>query len=304
MKFRCVVESGLFEDSSVGDSSKDDLRECLETLKKQVKSYDSQKRPSQKSITYLVTAPSFLNLLMSLEQKVRYRHFQYFCNLIVKTYTQVLQGLGILTKFYKGFLILSLRSIKKQARTRKVYVKTIKNLCENLEKDMKFRTSSAWKHWKIFGYGNFDKHKLELQGESLVLAFGSIFKQRTKELFQIYARTKYRKFAIKPKTQYNIIKGVQRLGKSVKRLQKKALHIWSLTQPKAKTSKYNNLKSLISIYIKSFRIHFLKWRQKSLILSFYKQNAVKTFQNTLKAHLKGRFHMWQRTSLKKSSNLY
>lgn len=299
MKFRCVVESGLFEDSSVGDSSKDDLRECLETLKKQVKRYDSQKRPSQRSITYLVTAPSFFNLLMSVEQKVRYRHFYYFCNLIVKIYTQVLQGLEILTKIYKGFMTLSLRSIKKQAITRKVYVKTLKNLCENLEKDVKFRVSSAWKHWKIFGPEVLNKHKLELQGESLVLAFGGIFQQRTKELFRIYARTKYRKFAIKQKTQYNIIKGVQRLGKSVKRLQRKALHIWTLTPSKVKTSKYSNLKSLISIYTKSFRIHLLKWRQKLLILSFYKQNAIKTFQNSLKTYLKAYFHTWQQTSFKK-----
>ncbi|OMJ85594.1 hypothetical protein SteCoe_13073 [Stentor coeruleus] len=302
MKFRCVVESGLFEDSSIDDSSKDDLgQSCnntvLETLKKQIKSCDSQRRPSQKSITYLVIAPSFFNLLMSVEQKVRFRHFHDFCNLIIKTYTQMLKGLKILAKFNRNLMIFSLRSIKKQSKTKRLYVKTIKNMCENLEKDAKFRVSSAWRHWKLFGYEDFDNHKQILQGGSLFLAFKRIFHQRTKELFLIYSRTKYRKFANKPKTQYNIIKGVQRLEKSIKRLQRKTLQIWSLIPSKPKSLKNYNLKALINIHTKSFRIQFNQWRQKSLILSFYKQTTIKTFQNTIKTYLKAKFRIWQKNFL-------
>ncbi|OMJ70064.1 hypothetical protein SteCoe_32049 [Stentor coeruleus] len=157
MKFRCVIESGLFE-----DSSKDDLKECLETLKKPENGINPDKKLPKKSLSYLLLMPSFVNLILSLESKVRIKYYMEFCKIIIGKYEKICFGVRIIEKLHKKNALESFRAIRRYEITCKLYRKVMKNLCDNLEKDVKYCLNAALKQWKLGIAGDFNDGRFEL----------------------------------------------------------------------------------------------------------------------------------------------
>lgn len=291
MKFRCVIESGLFE-----DSSKDDLKECLETLKRPENRINIDKKLPKKSLSYLLLMPSFVNLILSLESKVRVKYYLEFCKIVIGNNEKVCFGVRIIEKLYKKNALEAFRALKRYGITCKFYRKVMKNLCDNLEKDVKYCLNATWKHWKLLVVRNFNDGRFELQGQTMLLVFDSIIRQRKKTFFNVYAIIKNQKLKIKPKTQYSIIKGTKRLRNYIKSLKRKVFYAWVLRPQRFTRGVYYNLHHVLTIFIKFLKISIGKWRQKSKILTFYKTLALKKVIRMLRKKFKLHLNTWQSKS--------
>ena len=73
IKFRCIIESGLFDDSA-NASSEDELKECIDSIQRTIDTNRSKQRKD--SISYLILVPSFVNLLNSIEDSVKARYYR------------------------------------------------------------------------------------------------------------------------------------------------------------------------------------------------------------------------------------
>ena len=73
MKFRCIVESGLFDDS-MDITSDDELKECIDSIQKTIDTNRSLKRKD--SVSRSGIFPLFVNLLISVEESVKIRYYK------------------------------------------------------------------------------------------------------------------------------------------------------------------------------------------------------------------------------------
>ena len=185
MKFRCVVESGFFEGSAIVESSQDNLKEYIESIEKNRK---KEKSYSHKSISYMVNAPSFVNLMTEVEFSVLKKYFKVlvqrfdcselaFCKLINVMKLKVFDVFQCILGFNRKKIEIQKRKIRKMFK----YL----NKCHN------YLVDSCFAQWK-FVDSLYDP--VPLQIITLNDAVDQITRRYKRDLFQIYSLSKYQKF--------------------------------------------------------------------------------------------------------------
>lgn len=212
MKFRCVVESGFIEESGLLESSQDNLKEYIENIEKS-RTMKKEKSFSHKSISYLVSAPSFMNLMSELELKVITRHFLYLKFKILdqfKAINAVVRPFKNVTKdCFEGLKKNNVGMFEGNWKMSSMCHRRINLALNAANKRIKFVMNAGLMQWKhfVFNCGDF----LDLKIDTLVEVFEGLERKMKKCFFVACAGLKYRKVEKRMVKGKGLVKGVKAL---------------------------------------------------------------------------------------------
>ena len=268
MKFRCVVESGFFEESAIVESSQDNLKDYIESIEKKRK---NEKSCSHKSISYLVNAPSFVNLMADAEINVLRRYFGVLvkrldrCELACTKLIKVLR-----LKFFEIFYRISMNHDKK------IFVdqRKIKKLFKCLNSCHKYLVASCFAQWKSIE-SHYDPFPLQII--TLNEAINQISRRYKRELFKIYSLSKSQRFrnAVKPlpkSLRFN--QGLNLLSRHISYIKKKVF--LKLSLPIQSSLILNSNKQKVVSFIYYQLLHKIRFSLRIWKNSTYKSKAFKS----------------------------
>jgi hypothetical protein len=267
MKFRCVVESGFFEESGIVESSQDNLKEYIESIEKNRK---KEKSYSHKSISYLVNAPSFVNLMVEVESSVFKRQIRVLFNQLLKirAFFQVSEIFyGKIREIFRGFQG-NKTGVKEKSSKRKLRL-----LFKALNKSRVFLIETCFSHWKTLP---ISINTLPLELLTLITTFESLQTLRKRDFFQSFRLCKYKKFHQKSPKLLNMKKSINLLKKHVKFIQKRVfLQLSKSNQRPKPESPSECLKFLFTQFHHKLKNVFQKWKN-----SIQMMNSLKSLKSS------------------------
>ena len=289
MKFRCVIESGIF-DESMGESSEEQFKNCLDSSD-DTALFKNVNRG--KSLSYLLYIQSFTNLMNSLEQKVRFRYYGE----IEAALLQYCEKTGESNAKHALVLSKNKSSINEQACFNvKLQKYALNSIFRNTLKDMTHKYMRCIEQWKLitFRTDNYDRYKLEVI--SFNLQISKLVHERLKLIFNSIRISKYRVTRPKKDLKNCIIKGVARIERYLKTIKKTAFFEWKLHEPTEIFQEKSTYK-VVNYFVKVLEIKlstiFVTIRNNGSLMRKYKYVAIKQLCSGFRSNLSKNFSVWK-----------
>ena len=286
MKFRCVVESGFFEESAIVESSQDNLKDYIESIEKKRK---KEKSYSHKSISYFVNAPSFVNLMADVEISVLRRYFRILVKRFDQSYLACTKLIKVLR--LKLFEIMNriLRSCDKEIM---IDQRKIKKLIKSLSSCHQYLIHSCFAQWKSIE-SNYDPFPLQIL--TLNEAVSQISRRYKREIFKIYSLTKSQKFrnTFKPLQRApRLDQGLKLISRHLSYIKKKVFLKLSLPFPCSSKPDANKPKLVSFIYyqlLHKMRNSFLTWKYSTVKSKSFKNLSLLSLSQLFNSFLRDSF---------------
>jgi hypothetical protein len=283
IKFRSVVESVISE-VSIGDSSKDDFKDCLENIKNSLN--------KKSKLSY-----SFVSILEVIEKKAVKRYYFLFMDLL--SYTR--KTLEFVHLIGKVGLSKSFKCILSENKENKMYKFRINSLYRNILKNVRFRCAKCFEQWKFWSFDFIENDILSLKVLTMSNFFENLMKNRAKAIFYIYRANKDRKHSSVDTKNKKIVRGTIKLDRLYKKIKRLFFYDWK-THPGPKNPNIvisaTAIKRLNSIFLIRIRYCFVTLNKNSFLLSQYKAIALKSVLSNFKQSLRLIIKNWKKNSLR------
>lgn len=301
MKFRSVVESGFMDESGLIESSQDNLKEYIENIEKS-RNLKTKNSSKHKSISYMVSAPSFMNLMNELEIKVLGRYFNILLYKIEDQYWGVCGIISALSRVLRG----TFEDIQSKGRGTHAKMNGIKKISNLKKRKITLAVNAASKRIKTVIEAGFlqwksvsltENNLIVLKLETLIEVFCSIKKGLKKSIFNVYSGIKYKKHLKKPIKSKSFAGGVKIMNRyliSYKRnIFYQFIHLKSNPASKSLSRLPQSLYFLYTQLLHKLRFSFRTWSKHSLNSSLFRTLSLKSLCQIHKHLLSIHFYHWK-----------
>ena len=288
MKFRCVIEIGIF-DESIGESSEEQLKDCLDSIE-DVSLFKSIKRG--KSLSYLLYIKSFANLMHNIEEKARFRHYEDIKSAILHCH----DAGGINIEYTQILSLNEIRNTRQTCLNIKLQKSALNSIFRNLSKDIVYKYMRCIEQWKYIAFraGSYDKYTLQVI--TFHLQINKLVHERLKLIFSIARISTYRASSLKNDLKSSIIRGVARLQRYLKNIKKNVFIHWKMDEL-IEIFQVKSSYKLVNYFVQVLKIKlseiFTRIRINGSLMKNYKYIIINHLCIGFKLQLSKKFNVWK-----------